>query len=110
MRPGESPRLARERKTVEAMIGLYCRAQHGSEGTLCVACTDLLSYAHARLDACPSAGAKTTCARCPVHCYKPAMREQIREVMRYAGPRMLLHHPVLAVRHLLDGFKGPVPF
>ncbi|MFL7809890.1 MAG: nitrous oxide-stimulated promoter family protein, partial [Anaerolineae bacterium] len=26
------------------------------------------------------------------------------------GPRMLLHHPVLAVLHLLDGFKGPVPF
>jgi hypothetical protein len=102
--------MARERRTVEAMIDLYCRAQHSGEGAPCAACADLLAYAQARLDACPFADDKATCARCPVHCYKPAMREQIREVMRYAGPRMLLHHPVLAVLHLLDGLKGPVPF
>jgi hypothetical protein len=86
------------------MVGLYCRAQHG-ESTLCAACTDLLAYAQARLDACPFAGNKTTCVHCPVHCYKPSMREQIREVMRYAGPRMLWRHPVLAVGHLLDGLR-----
>ena len=27
-------------------------------------------------------------------------REQIRGVMRYAGPRMLLRHPILAFYHL----------
>jgi hypothetical protein len=110
VRRGAAARMARERRTVEAMIGLYCRAQHGGEAALCTACVDLLAYAQARLDACPFARSKTTCARCPVHCYKPAMREQIREVMRYAGPRMLLHHPVLAVLHLLDGLKGPGSF
>lgn len=30
------------------------------------------------------------------------MREKIRAVMRFSGPRMLLVHPVLAVRHLLE--------
>ncbi len=40
---------------------------------------------------------KTFCANCKVHCYKPQMREQIRQVMRFSGPRMLLYHPVLAI-------------
>jgi len=48
---------------------------------------------------------KPTCALCPIHCYKPAMREQIRDVMRYAGPRMLRHHPILSIRHLLEEWK-----
>jgi hypothetical protein len=39
----------------------------------------------------------------------PLMRDDIRAVMRYAGPRMLLHHPILAVQHLIDGWrKHPV--
>jgi hypothetical protein len=35
------------------------------------------------------------------------MREAVREVMRYAGPRMALRHPILAFLHLLDGFVKP---
>ena len=40
-----------------------------------------------------------------VHCYQPQMREQIRQVMRYSGPRMLLYHPVLAIWHLVCSNK-----
>ena len=46
---------------------------------------------------------KTTCANCPAHCYKPEMREKIRKVMRYAGPRMIYRHPILALLHIIDG-------
>ena len=28
------------------------------------------------------------------------MRQRMQEVMRYAGPRMLWHHPVTAIGHL----------
>ena len=69
---------------------------------LCPSCQSLLAYAHARLERCKFGNAKPSCTRCPVHCYKPAMRQQIRQVMRYSGPRMLLHYPVLAIRHLWD--------
>jgi hypothetical protein len=96
------PRMARERRTVEAMIQIYCRGQHGMNGDLCAECQALAAYALQRLDRCPFQEAKTTCARCPVHCYKPEMRQRIRAVMRYAGPRMLYRHPVLALRHMLD--------
>jgi len=100
------PRMEREGRTVEAMVRLYCCEQHGGGGSLCAACSELLDYARARLERCPFQEGKTTCARCPVHCYRPAMREQVRQVMRYAGPRMLRRHPVLALRHLLDGRRA----
>ena len=101
-------RIAREQRTVEAMIRLYCRERHGDgkrDADLCPECAALLAYAGQKLRACPFHEAKTTCAKCAVHCYQPARREQIRSVMRYAGPRMLRRHPWLAVRHLLDGLR-----
>ena len=97
--------MEREARTVEAKIGLYCRDTHGQEAGPCPGCSALRDYARQRLQKCPFQEAKTTCARCPVHCYKPEMREQIRAVMRYAGPRMLLRHPLLAVLHLKDGLR-----
>lgn len=96
------PNIIREKRTIRVMISLYCRARHAPCDELCPQCEELLNYAICRLDRCPFGADKTTCAQCPVHCYKPAMRERIKVVMRYAGPRMLFRHPLLALRHLLD--------
>lgn len=106
--PLTHPRLIREMNTMEKMIALYCRGQHGTASALCSDCAALLAYAEQRLDRCPFQENKSTCANCTVHCYNTEMRERVRQVMRYAGPRMLLHHPVLAVYHLLDG-RRPAP-
>jgi hypothetical protein len=95
-------RERRELKTVHAMLRLHCRARHGSRD-LCGPCGDLWDYARARIAACPFCPDKPTCVNCPVHCYKPDMRERIRQVMRFAGPRMLGRHPLLALLHLVDG-------
>ena len=100
-------RIARERKTISIMIRMYCRAHHNPADGLCPDCAELEAYALQRIDRCPFGWRKPTCANCPIHCYKPGMRERIRTVMRYAGPRMLLRHPVLAVLHLLDGWRAP---
>ena len=91
--------LHREKKTVEAMIRLFCHDNHETD-SLCDDCSELLAYSGARLDHCPFGDEKPKCSHCEVHCYKPEMRERITEVMRYSGPRMLLHHPVMALRHL----------
>ena len=80
-------RITREKKIVELMIRLYCKRKERNR-ELCPACQDLLKYAHARL--------------CTVHCYKPEMRQRMQSVMRYAGPRMLLYHPIAAIRHLME--------
>jgi hypothetical protein len=98
----EKPRITRERRTVRCMVELYCRDHHAHAGGLCDQCNGLFSYAMARLDHCVFKDDKPTCKKCPVHCYKRDMREEMRAVMIYSGPRMLLYHPVLAVRHLLD--------
>jgi predicted amidophosphoribosyltransferase len=95
-------RMARECQTIQVMLALYCREQHVSAEGLCPECKDLEAYALARLERCPFQEGKTTCARCPVHCYQPEQRERIRTVMRYAGPRMLSHAPWLAIWHLWD--------
>jgi hypothetical protein len=100
----DDKRLRREVRTIEVMVGMFCRAHHSPPpGELCPDCAALLDYARRRLDACRFGPEKPTCAKCPVHCYKPAMRERVREVMRYSGPRMLKRHPVLGVAHLIDG-------
>jgi hypothetical protein len=100
------PRMVREWKTVEVMIGIYCRGQHGAAQELCQECQALAEYARQRLQRCPFQENKTTCANCAVHCYKPAMREKIRAVMRFAGPRMMYRRPLLALHHLIDGRRN----
>jgi hypothetical protein len=101
-------KFARERRTIEAMIAIYCRDHHERRNGLCDGCGEVLAYAEQRLDKCLFPGNKPTCANCPVHCYKPAMRDQVKQIMRYAGPRMIYNHPYLAIRHILDGRnKGP---
>jgi hypothetical protein len=98
-------RLERERRTLSAMLGIYCRDRHGSGAGLCAECQGLLCYATVRLQRCRFGPDKPTCARCPVHCYLPDRREQVRAVMRYAGPKMMWRHPWLSVWHLLDKFR-----
>ena len=95
----------REKQMVSQMIALYCRKQHHTKGGLCPDCAELDAYAQARSDKCPFMETKTFCSNCTVHCYKPDMREKIRLVMRFSGPRMLFHHPIAAIRHVAETKK-----
>jgi hypothetical protein len=106
-------RLNREWETMKAMIRIHCRDHHSPVNEICGECRQLLDYAAVRLERCRFGVEKPTCANCPVHCYQRARREQVKGVMRYAGPRMLWEHPVMSLRHWLDGFKkgagGAIP-
>ncbi|MFA5365171.1 MAG: nitrous oxide-stimulated promoter family protein [Candidatus Bathyarchaeia archaeon] len=105
----DGPRILREKKTVTAMIHLYCSKHHKTGGELCPECQELQEYAMLRLSKCPFQEHKPTCGKCLVHCYKPDMKETVTKVMRYSGPRMLLHHPVLALHHVFDKRTKPEP-
>ncbi len=96
-------RLGREKRTVDVMIGMYCRAHHQAPDGVCEECIALERYASGQVDRCPFGNDKPTCLNCAVHCYEDSKRERIREVMRFSGPRMLLRHPYLSVMHLMDG-------
>jgi hypothetical protein len=90
----------REKRTIEVMIRIFCRKKHGGED-LCRECSGLLEYANKRIDHCVFGPEKPACNDCKVHCYKPMMRERVKEVMRFSGPKMLWKHPVLAIAHLM---------
>ena len=109
--PSDPPRIAREKRTIRAMVAIYCRAHHrpnGRTGELCDDCSQLLDHAFGRLDRCFFGAEKPTCANCPIHCYKPSMRAKAQAVMRYSGPRMTYKHPLLAVLHWLEGLRRRV--
>lgn len=80
---------------------MYCRMNEGNT-ELCPSCQELIDYASLRLSKCKFGEGKTTCEKCKVHCYKPEMCERIRTVMRFAGLRMILYHPIMAVRHIVS--------
>jgi hypothetical protein len=101
-------RRSREQRTVDAMMRMYCAHHHGAGAGLCADCLELSDYARRRLERCVFGDAKPTCANCVVHCYNAEMREKMRVMMRWAGPRMLFRHPLLAIRHVLDGHR-PAP-
>ncbi len=101
----------KEYKVIEYMIKMYCKGNHNHKKDICEECAELLEYAHVRSQRCPHGkgvdngkilAKKPYCANCPIHCYKPDMREKIRKVMRYSGPRMIFTHPILAMQHLIE--------
>lgn len=102
----KGPRIRQEKRIIDAMLGIYCRDHHGQRGSLCDGCAVLADYAHRRLNTCPFQEEKPVCNRCTIHCFSHSMRERVRTVMRYAGPRMPLRHPWLAWRHTLDKLRA----
>jgi hypothetical protein len=100
--------MSRGQRTLAAMLRIYCTGRHRTAEGLCADCAALEAYATRRLAKCVFGDEKPVCAKCPIHCYRPAMRERIRDVMRYSGPKMLYRHPALAIGHLLDKRK-PAP-
>lgn len=100
----EDVKRRREKRLLQSMVGIYCRKQHGRR-ELCDDCAELLAYCARRSDICPRMAEKSFCLHCPSPCYHPVMRQRIREVMRFSGPRMLLYHPLAAVHHGLETIK-----
>ncbi|WP_028543773.1 nitrous oxide-stimulated promoter family protein [Paenibacillus taiwanensis] len=109
------PRITKEKETLTYMVRIYCCAHHQQEtidnkmkaAPLCDSCAALTRYAYKRLSHCQFGAHKPTCGKCPIHCYKPDMRESIKQVMRYAGPRMVYRRPIMAMRHLISSLQKP---
>jgi hypothetical protein len=113
------PLVAHDVRVSGDFVRVYCDGHHvdrdreqlASEGAklgcyrrvpvLCADCAGLQTYAEKRRAFCPY-DPKPFCSACATHCYAPERREQMREVMRYAGRRVLSHgHPVDGVRHVI---------
>ena len=83
------------------MIELYCKKRLGMS-EISEEYKTLVLYAHKRLEMCKFGNDKPNCKRCPIHCYNSEMREKIRAIMRWAGPRMIIYDPIAAIRHIFN--------
>ncbi|MGG7179341.1 nitrous oxide-stimulated promoter family protein [Clostridium paraputrificum] len=97
--PGK--RINKEKEVVELMINLYCDKKHKCNSERCEECNELLEYAHKRLSYCKFGDEKSSCSKCPIHCYKKDMKERIKEVMKFSGPRLMIYKPFEFVRHMV---------
>lgn len=97
-------KIEKEKRTVRRMIELYCK-HHLKLDAMPEEYERLCQYAEHRLDLCRYGEQKRACRRCPTHCYAASEREQIREVMRWVGPRMLLYMPKEAILYWLQGLS-----
>ena len=90
-----------EKDTFRKITMMYCNAKHNTKNNgRCSDCLSLLDYAEQRIDKCVYGDNKPVCSKCQVHCYRPTMREKIKEIMQYSGPRMLFKSPILSIRYM----------
>lgn len=95
-----------ELKTMRQIIHIYCSHKHAmKQEQLCPKCNEVWNYAKQRIEACPHMEVKTFCSVCKTHCYEPTYREQIREIMRYSGPRLFWKAPFMVLRHMYLEWK-----
>ena len=94
----------REKKVISEMVKLYCRKNH-KKRELCDECKDVLNYSLNRIDNCKYMDTKTFCSNCKKPFYSPKMKEKIKQIMKFSGPRILFHHPLLVISHMLSRFK-----
>ncbi|MGY3765492.1 nitrous oxide-stimulated promoter family protein [Vagococcus vulneris] len=100
------PRITYERQTVQAMIAIYFKQfsdeEHQKERE------EIERYAMKRLDFCQFGDDKPTCKTCPVHCYSKKYREKMKVIMIYSGPRMLIYHPLMSIKHFIKEHQRPI--
>jgi len=88
-----------EMRTIEVMVRIYCRSRHGRD--LCEECGNILTHCFARIEKCVFGPDKPVCNICTVHCYSTKMREKVKTIMRFSGPKMIYRHPYLTIVHLV---------
>lgn len=104
-----------EKKTMLCMIEIYCMNNHkeyhkfynktfGGKN-ICKECENIYNYASIRTDKCKFIDTKTFCSACSSQCYNKDMKEKIKNIMHFSGKRMLFHHPIIALKHVIVMIK-----
>jgi len=81
-------RIKKDSKILRKFVYVYCKNNHldrakNSDG-YCDECYEVLNYALKRDEKCPL-DPKPKCKDCKIHCYKPEMRQKIKEIMKFSG-------------------------
>jgi len=99
--------IKREQRTITHMISIYCHGQGHAVSGMCADCGSILRYAEERISSCPYRGSpKPACGLCRTNCFTPEMQRRFAQIMRYAGPKMLVRHPLLTLVHVWDAVRA----
>lgn len=84
-------------------VEVYCSGKHRAaeqapvalpagigERSLCPECASFLEYAVTKRLKCPLEADKPICKHCRIHCYDRQHREKVREIMSYAGRKLVM--------------------
>jgi hypothetical protein len=105
--PNDSDQIGREKLTIRSMIQIYCHGRRHATSGICSECEKLLHYATGRIDSCPyQSSGKPACGLCKTNCFSSEMYGRFQTIMRYAGPRMMMRHPILSMAHFFDAVRG----
>lgn len=90
-------------RLIGKFVEVYCAGKHRGaerspvalpadmgERNLCPECASFLHYAITKRLKCPLESEKPTCKHCRIHCYDRPRREKVREIMSYAGRRLMM--------------------
>lgn len=96
-------------------VALYCKDKHADRPKtrftykgvddrlwkgieLCDECAKMLTHGTAKRLICPNEP-KPYCKDCDIHCYSPGYRQQVRQIMRYSGKKMMMRGRLDMIYH-----------
>lgn len=94
-------RLNDKQKMLIAIFGVYQKYNKDTDLNL----EEIKSYSLKRLDNCIHIGEDIFCGFCEIQCFGDKYKKEIRSIMRFSGPRMILYHPIMAIRYLKAKIK-----
>ena len=96
-------RQKKDIRLIGTFVEVYCGGKHGSADhipvtlpaglgvqRLCPECAAFLEYAVTKRLKCPLESEKPTCKHCRIHCYDKLHRDKVREIMSYAGRKLMM--------------------
>lgn len=96
--------VPKEKETIRKTFGEYCNANHGTEGgKLCAKCTAVLSTVMIKISRCPYGIGKPICEQCETPCFGERFTNDFMTIMKGGQKKMLLSHPIMAVKHKIAG-------
>lgn len=96
-------KIYKESEVVNLMIDLYYKNKVNKDKV--EEKEDLKKYCEFRLSKCPFKDNKPFCSNCKIHCYDNIHQDLIKKVMRYSGPRMMIYHPIVGIKHINETMK-----
>ena len=100
--PEPQNNVPKEKENIRKTFGLYCNSNHGTtDNKLCPKCTALLTTVMLKIQRCPYGISKPICDACETPCFGEVPTKEFRNIMKSSQKKMLLSHPLMAVRHKL---------